>query len=1441
MDRRHSYDLERRQELHNELDKLEIPEDRSNSDISAEYTPKRGPSPVPGSPLDESEGAGSFSRQTVHKMMDWSQTHITPSEGRFPQVSAPTMDIDSEGNDFQLEEMKEERVAQMPRQPKGKDSLTFSPQQGQAWFFTPGRRKASKHSFSGNTSEVMGSALLGPNQSHQGDSAYKTALDNSVMQDEVYKLKTAYTKLRAELQSEQEARYQSDRIRQSLEREKNELTEQVRFLQGNLDLLQAGDGNKLEQVRGKQLELAKAELARVKTAFSELNAAHVELQHVLSQKLAESPAGKEKELEEMTLEIAKLKIVNTAAARKEREMMDRLENAAKQLQLLSDQLQTQQDLHTKDLQTYQSRLTQQAEQCEHLQEELSLCKATLKDTQSGYNADSENKARELQEIESLKLTIDVLQTENTALRKGQTPQFDYQTQLAKVKSNYESQISKLKNQYESQISKQKPNNSDELWSKKLEECHILERNLREKVEELKSENEELERQFRDELESRTSAFEEERSKSLSFAQTNRKLQSELQLNSETISRLTLELEEWKENCKQAENSVEMMKQTMEVKKRRPSVEGGKISELQTQLADLQHKFQREETEKGRFEVENTRIRLKLEEMKSQLLKAHEENERLTSDLRHREKKKEMTLSEEFDAKFSELGVESMRQYEVAVQVSLEIPLSQEVKARLQQGEEAAATAQALRQEKLALASRIQQLMDKEPNQSIGVGNDETPDISKGAFESFEESHHKVMEEQDLGDFAPDTLRSELEAAEQLKQQFIAREDELQSALETALKDNENLTLQIENLEYELKESKQEIEYLKREIEDFKQEMENEVDLRTDLERKIAYMSENHEKILADLQLKTENARENQDLIEKQRLSQAEIKLKTLYEQKLQSKTKEIDEIKSQLSQTESQLATLREEINLKQDKSRQETSKQRRELEREVRSLQEELKHASEKVKQELELEFLSRLNNEKKEADRKMRNKIKVVQEKHQQELASQEALLKVQFDKQLADQAKSLGDQHRSLLRQKESEFHQERTRLQEEHEEMLRQFTYEKSQMLSEYERRLRRPSLEASDLKTSLRVSKSGFQDSVLTINDFRPDESEIAMWSLSNADRLGMVREDMLSYWVRETEKRIEQKLVEKVKIQKYVETQCRAAREAEQSALAQAVAEELAGRSKSKFLAPLRERLVTENEARLREMRAAQEAVVQKYRAKVSQLETALVQKTKKEPSPLPPDTYQEDSVFVRVGGHLYLSLKCAVEDLALVADCFEAAVAPPKRRTRTSEMEGSMERQKDAYRQLLNSLQLRAADVTWSLRSQPRERIVTSEVSVQCLLSEEEKLELAKTYETRLRQCQEQLDTAQLQCHRQSRVEDMEQEWESQRKQLEMELRTAKVKLREWEESPVLVPEMLSPSETCELVVSVLSRAHRQSFLEIMTLEHPEFFSLLQDFLASQ
>ena len=132
----HAYlgDPEREKEIHHLLDQIQVP-DESLSDVSSDlilgrstYEPEsqvfiRGgnspwrhhedffensinstiahTSPLSNinlgedSKLDSSLSQG-FTPRQVSRMMDWSKNHITPAEGLFPQVSAPSMSIEGD-------------------------------------------------------------------------------------------------------------------------------------------------------------------------------------------------------------------------------------------------------------------------------------------------------------------------------------------------------------------------------------------------------------------------------------------------------------------------------------------------------------------------------------------------------------------------------------------------------------------------------------------------------------------------------------------------------------------------------------------------------------------------------------------------------------------------------------------------------------------------------------------------------------------------------------------------------------------------------------------------------------------------------------------------------------------------------------------------------------------------------------------------------------------------------------------------------------------------------------------------------------------------------------------------------------------------------------------------------------------------------------------------
>ena len=444
MAHRHSYDLERRQELHNAIDELPVPDDHSNSDISCEYDRSRADQSYPEAfsnsvnssiPRDSDlpqESDPDLSQQQANRVMDWSQIHITPTEGRFPQVSAPTMEIESEGNEFELGErgdfdvhsgfnepisavealddslskdksldLDAIRSQDLPLSlPKRPPEASPERQSSQLWFLgmNSGRR-ASKQSLppSGNTSEVHGSALLsGHNISHHGDSAYKTVLDHSVMQDELYKLKNAYTQVKTALKEEQNASFQANQALIEARKVISTLESQLSDAQSHSSLLRAKakDPTSLDELRGRQLSLALAELSRLKTALADKEAEIVGLKHTLSLKLvAEALIVKETDLP-------------ANSARKEAEMNELLEDLRREKTELEANLTHLQESKKKaDIRI--SKLTAEGKQW---QEQLFSCQNDLKRLQS--EAES---APSLAEITTLQAQLTGLLQENNTL------------------------------------------------------------------------------------------------------------------------------------------------------------------------------------------------------------------------------------------------------------------------------------------------------------------------------------------------------------------------------------------------------------------------------------------------------------------------------------------------------------------------------------------------------------------------------------------------------------------------------------------------------------------------------------------------------------------------------------------------------------------------------------------------------------------------------------------------------------------------------------------------------------------------------------------------------------------------------------------------------------------------------------------------------------------
>ena len=782
----------------------------------------------------------------------------------------------------------------------------------------------------------------------------------------------------------------------------------------------------------------------------------------------------------------------------------------------------------------------------------------------------------------------------------------------------------------------------------------------------------------------------------------------------------------------------------------------------------------------------------------------------------------MTITEEFEAKLSEFGVgklkEPLKRSEF-VQVSIEI---EQENAKMRELEEEIA---ALQQENELLTRQID-------TKTVSTNTENWINDQIGIFQ------------QQIRQFQVDLDASRQKETKLVQE--IAKLEEVISDLETSQGEKMHTAMQKAATDLnklcqvhreELERAKQEAEAQLAEVqEDWQSEREV-------YQRRQEELKELHEqyKATAGRQREEEAAqliREKEEEFS-QKLAQSEAQFQAHFEEQLSEKEKQLEEIRKEVDYTvERERAEVGEKLlsehNSKVERLKQEHLRTKRDLEREVRKLQEENATFSEKS----EVGVQNRILAERKETEKLMKSRLKSIQEKQQSDLTAAEIRLKTAYDKSLSE----VVSHHKAQLRQKEDLIEQ----LRRDQEELGAHFDLEKAQLVADFERKVRNfpASLVGSwdDLpfgkgKPEFRISRSGFQDSVLTINDFRADESEVAFIAPNSADRVAMLKEDIRSCWVEEGTKRFEQKLVEKGKIQKFVEIQCQAARESEQKLVLEIASEEvsrlltgtgikprneyreLAGRLGVLF-GRIRDRIAGEYEGRVKELKGSQETVLLKYRQKLGQMETLILQKGRKEASPLPIDS--EEGGFLQVGGKLYISLQSLLEELVPICDQLDSfSPLLPKK--------PSNPQLKDLYRQTILSLQTHI---------EPFQSRPAKDSTVQCSLGQTDLERLIDEYEEKLQSLHEDLEEATSMYTQSVRSGGT---WETEREALVSELETARVKLREWEDTPAIMPEMLTPHETCDLVLSIFTRSNRATFLKLMMSEHPEFLTMLQEFVEEE
>ncbi|CAG9316613.1 unnamed protein product [Blepharisma stoltei] len=553
MERQRTGDIQRNREIHDLLDQIEVPEE-SMSDLSSmvsgrsNYEPEsqvyaRTPNSPPRqleeyfdnsinssialhtSPIDnvklpfEEESrdnsnysqhhSQAFTSQQVSRMMDWSKSHITPTEGIFPQVSAPSMSIDQDQDmwdesaadssmvqhmrsrtSFEKEQKRSDSSHGLPvldlpthEEMPSREVITFSPgNQDQNWYFNPGtiisKRSSTNHSFrtyqrSSLSTELVaqGSALLANAGNHHFASEYSLAQarDNAVICDEMQKLKNELVNIKIALRTEQDLHentkkelYDCSNYLQQLEAEKSDSEQRKAELEEHLKMIQAKtkDNSSLDQLRGKALEYARIEIKQLKTYLSERDKKIQDLAHALSQKnMIESNTAREKEIEELTSELAKMKILNSTQNKRIQDLIEKKEESSKSNDKYKNELMAKSESYQSKIKNLTSQVDELAniikeknEEIEQLENELNAAKDEIKEA-------NQIKMSEFEDIQNAKIMIETLQSQLNDVQAGRTGAADYDSQLAKIKSSYEEKLSAA--QKETQQYKKKTSNLEE--------------------------------------------------------------------------------------------------------------------------------------------------------------------------------------------------------------------------------------------------------------------------------------------------------------------------------------------------------------------------------------------------------------------------------------------------------------------------------------------------------------------------------------------------------------------------------------------------------------------------------------------------------------------------------------------------------------------------------------------------------------------------------------------------------------------------------------------------------------------------------------------------------------------------------------------------------------------------------------------------------------------
>ena len=1485
-------DVQRTRELHELLDQIQVPED-TLSDISAEYqtdnsymqsftrhvqvspdqqedfftnsinsefSPKNQRNQDSGFQTETSQA---FTPEQVSSMLDWAKTHVTPAEGLFPQILAPSMTLDEFEESFSgafknFQAPVKRSGSSLPafdtHEKPSKEMLTFSPRQ-ENWFYNPSRRSSANQSFQSKP---------------QTQKSYSQLSEASVNSDEFSKLKTEIANSKIALRKEQEMHestknelYKNTQAVHSLELEKEELASRVTDLEEHVKILRKTykNNSSLEQLRGKHLEHSKAEIKRLQELVTQQEKSVKELKYALSQKqVAESEAAAQKEVEELSLELSKLQIVNKSQSKRITQLTEKCESSEKLKEKAENELKYYQESWSAKFTQLESKLKNQFQKIQEKNSYIQELEESLKDTQQQLKAFQDQEAQEVRHHNQANYQIDLLTNQ---LQTKQSSAADYEAQLQKIKAKHETEVNQLK----SEIAQLKKLPKEEVFT----ESQTSED--KETIAILQNELEKIQEQFHNQGNQISSLESEYKEQIAQLKQEKEELISQLEENPNLVNS---QLQEQKELIKQYQQEVqnlhhanEKTQQLADHYKTQLETHPNSLKKLREEVyQELQNKFNQEKvTLEANHKKQLNELSKDFNSRVKNLEKEYEDNIN-SVETEFREKTKSMEA--EYQQSLKELKEQKQKVQDTKFEIEQNhksIGENQETIKELRNKIKELEREKKLKEEELSL--KYDDDFNSKLTEIETMFKHKKEEIKKHYEKEKDHLKQLLNEEKEELNYELNTLTEETNSYKKLINEYKLKNQELNHQKETL----ENL---VEDLETQVKTQETEFQTqlnsklsttqktLNQKLKDREKELQNHYEnkiqeLQESFEKELENERQRHKELLSmkEQAFKADSLRSqdefSQTLQEKEKhweeqLSRKEKLLKNQLDKQLRSKDTEIEQLKEDL---EKEKRTLREEVRNefreKLEKIKENHSKQKRELERENRKLKEASENAFENAKKELELNELEKLNQERKEWDRKMQQKVKLIQNKHQKEIQDKETMIRLECEQTVADEKKKLKENYNQQLKKSLEE--------QEQYFQELKTAALEKK--AHEVEIKLRSELQEAhicsmNQLESEYYHRMQKLRDEMRSemekrVDKMRESHKSFEVPKSSESPRVSMLLEDFRSYQVQQAYKRRN----ELYQMQSYTSSQCELTKKAEVKKIQSFLQHEFNTMSNCQVFSDLPQKgnneypelseLVHsffeslqvswqfELQKKSKELKQEQDKIITKYRNKVSKFENqrkkeACLQ-TQSFPEKSSEFTYQE-----------------AKEDLVLVLEAFNSVLDKYNEdfteslslQSKLSESRSS----KEDYKHLINDLHKLAVKVSWIISSNDSPSEESSEIVKLRMNLSESKSKLAK-YEEDLRKLTDEYRNYMVRTKDWIENANREKEdWEHQKEDLLEQLSIWQSKAQEVEEAQCLTPEMLSPDETCSLILGIFKRSNFETLAVQLLNKNPEFLNLIQEFL---